>query len=1087
MNLNAFPLKGETKKKLKNYIILAILLLFCPLTAVNAGGNTELSPEEKTWLLENSEKMVLYYNVEFPPIEFASENGTFTGMGADIIKEVENYLGLQFIKVPSSDWNQHLADLKNGECAVAPTIVATTEREEYAFFTMPYEVSPVIIITNISTKGDLSMDDLGGKRIAVVSGFATESYIRGIAQNRFEIITVNNVSEGLRRVSFGEIDAFIENLAVAAYYIDLEGIPNLRVAGSTDYSFAWSIGVSRKYPLLFRAVQKAMKNIPEKKLESIRKKWINLDLGHWLAPEILRIIYTAAGFLVVLLLSLGIISYILKHRLNEKVSSLKAVQQELIKQAELLKLATKSIQAGIWDYYPAERSGMVSRERYKMLGYDYEDRQVKPEEFKKFMHPDDIDGVEKKFSEYLESDGKGLYEAEYRAMHAESYWCWVLSKGKTIEWDQEGRSSRIIGLDLNIQNLKEAQEQTVQSEARFRAIFEFAPYPILISSFDDGSYIDANRAFLENTGKERNELSNLSISDIIPEILDNPDDFYERLSKYGSVINKEAQILRKDGSCGIISYSSVLLDIHGERQVISIIIDVTEEKRAIEALKASEGKLRSIFAAMTDLIIVLDAKGKIIEIGPTNSDPLYKPADNMVGKSIYDILPADKAGVVSQYIKDSLDEKRLVVFEYDLKADGSHFWFTSSIAPLQSQHVIWVSRDISNRKKAELEREKLQDKLLQRQKLEAVGILAGGIAHDFNNMIGAIIGHAELAINALDKDSPLIQNLDRILYAAERSANLTQQLLAFARKQAITPVVFDLNESIENILKMIRRLIGEDIELLWIPGAGSCSVKMDPSQIDQILINLCVNARDAIKGNGRISIETNHICIDEEYINNHPDIAAGEYVMLTVSDNGCGIKDEDISHIFEPFFTTKGLGKGTGMGLATVYGIVKQNEGFINVDSRENEGTIFRIYIPYASQNKEDTESAGIVDIPQSKGETVLVVEDDPIFLDFIVLMLKNLSYDVISAKTPVDAISIAREVSMIDLVITDIVMPDMNGREMAENMDKIRKDIKYLYMSGYTADVIANKGVLQKGINFIQKPFSIQEIALKIRDVLDA
>jgi len=338
----------------------------------------------------------------------------------------------------------------------------------------------------------------------------------------------------------------------------------------------------------------------------------------------------------------------------------------------------------------------------------------------------------------------------------------------------------------------------------------------------------------------------------------------------------------------------------------------------------------------------------------------------------------------------------------------------------------------------------------------------------------------------MDPSNPFRKNLYKILDVAQRSVNLTRQLLAFARKQTIEPVVFDLNETVEAILKMIRRLIGENIELAWLPGPGPCTVRMDPSQLDQILVNLCVNARDAIVDFGKVTIETDTVSFDEAYCEFHPRFAPGEYLLLAVSDDGCGMDKETLNHIFEPFFTTKGAGQGTGMGLATVYGIVKQNDGVINVHSELGKGTVFRIYIPLYTGDEVEAGAGRIEEIPRSRGETILIVEDDPTVLEMGMMMLQQLGYAVIPAGTPNEAIRIAEEDSTkIHLVITDVVMPEMNGRDLVDRLQAIRPTMKYLFMSGYTADVVAHQGIADEGVNFIQKPFSLRDLAVKIREML--
>ena len=392
------------------------------------------------------------------------------------------------------------------------------------------------------------------------------------------------------------------------------------------------------------------------------------------------------------------------------------------------------------------------------------------------------------------------------------------------------------------------------------------------------------------------------------------------------------------------------------------------------------------------------------------------------------------------------------------------------------------------RRAAEDEKILLQTQLMQAQKMESVGRLAGGVAHDFNNMLGVILGHVELAQEQLDNRSPLYLDLQEVKKAAERSAALTRQLLAFARKQTISPKVLDLNETVEGLLKMLRRLIGEDIDLAWLPGQGLWPVKIDPTQVDQILANLTVNSRDAIQGVGRISIETGNVTLDEEYCAEHAGFVPGCYVMLSVSDNGCGMDREIREHIFEPFFTTKETGKGTGLGLATIYGIVKQNGGFVNVYSEPGQGTTFRLYLQKHADKSSVVDPESIAATAKPGRETILMVEDEPSILQLGKRMLELLGYQVLAASGPVEALLMAEHFpGEIHLLLTDVVMPEMNGRDLARRLLSLYPGIKRLFMSGYTADVIAHHGVLDEGVRFIQKPFSKAELSIKIREVLDA
>ncbi|MFU8819005.1 MAG: response regulator [Desulfurivibrio sp.] len=382
---------------------------------------------------------------------------------------------------------------------------------------------------------------------------------------------------------------------------------------------------------------------------------------------------------------------------------------------------------------------------------------------------------------------------------------------------------------------------------------------------------------------------------------------------------------------------------------------------------------------------------------------------------------------------------------------------------------------------------KLQARLSQAQKMEAIGTLAGGVAHDFNNLLTVIKGYAEIALLRVKEDQPGHEELQGILEAARRSAELTRQLLAFARKQTVIPQRLDLNQTVGGMLTMLRRLIGEGIDLRWLPAANLWPVRIDPGQVDQILANLCVNARDAVGGEGRISIETTNILLDREYCAGHADAKPGEYVLLTVSDNGVGMSRETQEHIFEPFFTTKAVGQGTGLGLATVYGIIKQNEGFINFYSEPGQGTTFRIYLPHRNEPRTEPAAPGPAPAhPVGGRETILLVEDEEAILKVTARILEGLGYRVLAAAGSSAALELAAQYAgKIDLLLSDVVMPECNGQELARQIIALNPAIRCLFMSGYTADVISSNGLLEHGINFLAKPFSLPELAAKVRSAL--
>ena len=394
--------------------------------------------------------------------------------------------------------------------------------------------------------------------------------------------------------------------------------------------------------------------------------------------------------------------------------------------------------------------------------------------------------------------------------------------------------------------------------------------------------------------------------------------------------------------------------------------------------------------------------------------------------------------------------------------------------------------ELAEKLRAEEEKANLQAQLHQAQKMESVGRLAGGVAHDYNNMLSVIIGYTQMALQQTDPESTLHHDLQEVLSAANRSTGITRQLLAFARKQTLNPQVLDLNETVKGMINMLRQLIGEDITLRWKPSPDLWPVMIDPSQLDQVLANLCVNARDAISGVGDISIETGMISFEPGDHLGHVEVVPGDYLFLLVNDSGCGMDKEILDRIFDPFFTTKEVGHGTGLGLSTVYGIVKQHNGFVDVDSEPDKGSIFRIYLPCYLGDAGQAEIQLNDTVRNGQGQTILVVDDELAILKLTSRMLKTLGYEVLTADSPNEAISLAqKQVDGIHLLLTDVIMPEMNGQALAERVLAIHPGLKYLFMSGYTANVIENQGGLDVGSHLIQKPFTAKELAAKVREFL--
>jgi two-component system cell cycle sensor histidine kinase/response regulator CckA len=652
------------------------------------------------------------------------------------------------------------------------------------------------------------------------------------------------------------------------------------------------------------------------------------------------------------------------------------------------------------------------------------------------------------------------------------------------------------GFNRLLSTLGKRREALKGSEEQYRVLFESINDAVFVHDLDEeglpGRFLQVNDVVCRRLGYTRDELLSLTPRDITTS------EEYERISdkrigfaSRGDIL-AETVHLTKDGRKIPVESNVRQFRYFGRQVALSISRDITERKRAEEVLRDSEEKHRRIVEALSDAVL-LRTKDIVIYANPAALKlfRVHHPED-LIGKQYLDLVHPDDRTISAERVKKHIDEGWFSSLrEHRIMAlDGQVVHVESTGGPVKYRgetQIFGVFRNITDRKRSEEEKTKLQDQLLQSQKMESVGRLAGGVAHDFNNMLGVILGHAEIALDQVDPSQPLHADLQEIRKAAVRSSDLTRQLLAFARKQTIAPRVLDINATVAGMLKMLQRLIGEDIRLAWLPGVNLWSVNIDPSQIDQVLANIFVNARDAIAGVGKVTIETGNIGLDEAYCADHAGFVPGDYVLLAVSDDGCGMDKETLSHLFEPFFTTKGVGKGTGLGLATVYGIVKQNNGFINVYSEPGHGTTFRIYLPRHIGKAEQARKEGPQE-PMMRGhETVLVVEDEPALLDLSKLLLEKQGYRVLTAGTPGEALRlVGQHTGEIHLLMTDVVMPEMNGRDLARNLLSLHPNLKCLFMSGYTTNVIAHHGVLDDGVHFIQKPFSRRDMAAKVREALD-
>lgn len=508
-------------------------------------------------------------------------------------------------------------------------------------------------------------------------------------------------------------------------------------------------------------------------------------------------------------------------------------------------------------------------------------------------------------------------------------------------------------------------------------------------------------------------------------------------------------------------------------------------KESEAALRKSQERYRELFENANDMVFTLDLEGNVVSLNKAGEHITGYTREEVQDKKITGCLAPSLLGPARPMLLGEPSGEPRQEYETEIVSkDGREVALEVSSRLIYEDGkpvaVQGIARDMTNRKE-------LEEQLRQSQKMEAIGRLAGGVAHDFNNLLTVIKGHAELLENRIERNSPLRKDIEQIQQGSDRAASLTQQLLAFSRQQVLKPRVLDLNEVMTGMAKMLPRLIGEDIELVMLPSRVAAHVKADPGQLEQVILNLAVNARDAMPRGGKLTIQIIDAELDNRYIRQHAGVESGQYVLLAVSDDGCGMDAETQKHIFDPFFTTKDLGKGTGLGLATVYGVVKQSGGFVWVYSELGKGTTFKIYLPKVEPTLD--ASIPVKDSGQSlRGqETVLIVEDEDAVRELTREFLQSCGYSVIEARNGAEALQIAEShPKAIELLVTDVIMPGMSGPELAQSLSRLRPEIRILYVSGYTADAVP-QGILNARAPFLSKPFSRDALLQNVREILSA
>lgn len=645
-----------------------------------------------------------------------------------------------------------------------------------------------------------------------------------------------------------------------------------------------------------------------------------------------------------------------------------------------------------------------------------------------------------------------------------------------------GGKKVIMSVARDISERKKAEKILREGEERFRLAFHTSPDSVSLSRLEDGVYVDVNKGFTENTGYTRQEVIGKSSLEInIWADYKDRQKFVEILKEHGKVNNMEIRFRSKDGGIinGLISAS--VLSFNGVSHLITVGRNINDLKHAQEEIR----KLSQAVEQNPLSIVITDSNGLIEYVNPSFIKVTGYSLKEALGRTPNFLKSGKTSEDVYENIWKTISNGKVWTGELvNRKKDGSFFWEKVIISPIfdtsnKITHYLGLKEDITSRKQ-------LEEQLRHSQKMEAIGQLAGGVAHDFNNIITAINGYCDLILREIDRDNPVYNRVQQIEYAGDRAATLTRQLLAFSRKQLLNPEVINLNQLIQNLEKMLHRLIGEHIKFKTIYEENPGMIRADPGQIEQIIMNLVLNARDAMPDGGKLILETKSIRFTDEYVRWHRGTEPGWYVLLSVTDTGVGMDKEIQGHIFEPFFTTKKIGKGTGLGLSTVYGIVKQSGSTIRVYSEPEKGTTFKIYFPVSGEKIPD-KYRNVKKRGKLEGnETILIVEDEKMILDLTAEGLRGFGYSVMTASDKISALTLLRNDTAVDLLLTDLIMPGGSGVELAKELQDKFPSAKILLMSGYSLGGIQGSDFLSEGMNFIQKPFSIIDLTEKIRSILD-
>ena len=1167
--------------------IQRVLLIL--LAAVGLPGVSSAQPDDGADPIRSAAEY------DYPPFCFEDADGHAAGFSVELLRAAVRAMGRQ-AEFQTGTWNDLRRMLANGSIDALPLVGRTPEREEAYDFTFPYMSLHGTIVVRNDTEGVDDLEDLRGRRVAVMRGDNAEEFLRR-EDRGLEIVTTDTFEDALMLLSEGGCDGVVIQRLVALRLIAETGLDDLVLLDGPlegfrqDFCFAVREGDSETLALLNEGLSIVM---ADGTYDDLHAKWFaaerlpttgtlvvggdrnyppyefvdengnptgyNVELTRAIAEEIglsveIRLgdwaeirqglesgeidavhgmfysserdvefdftqphtvvhnvavtssegidppesVFELTGLRIAVMEGDITHDFVVEHGLEGQVETW-PTQEDALEQ-----VALGSADCAIVARIPAS---------YWIDKHEWSNLEVASEPL---LSPEYCYAVPQNRQALLAQLSEGLQMVKRSGEYREIYERWMgVYEDRPPGLVSALRYSAIVLVPLllvlvgSIVWTRALRGQVSARTAELRRSQELLKSAQRIGRIGGWEW-DVEEGLLywtEQTYRIHGmdptdapgtaELVELSISCYAEDARERISEAFRRCLETGENYEIECRFRGRDGKDRWIRTAGTAVTEDGcVTRVFGYIQDISRSKSVHRELMKSERRHRLLAENTLDVIWTMTPNMVFTYVNPAIEGLTGYSPEEWVGTSLADHSDAANLQLMKKVMVEEIargPDHEGTIFEAEmLRRDGSpvaveihgSVVFDDEWNPVMLQGT---TRDITARREMEQERMALQQQLLQAQKLESIGRLAGGVAHDFNNMLQAILGNTEMAMTHCEDPVAVRQRLSEIRRAAEHSSKLTSQLLAFARRQSASPEVLDLNEILGGMLEMLQRLMGEEIDLMWKPAEDLRPVEMDPTQVEQVLANLCVNARDAIGGVGKVTIETGNRAFGDDYCELHPEFSPGEYVMLAVGDDGCGMDSATVGMIFEPFFTTKDEAEGTGLGLATVYGIVKQNRGFINVYSEVDKGTSFRIYLPCSSNDgaRAPATRAETAQLSTSMGETILLVEDEESILKVGRSILERLGYRVLAAQTPEAALSMAEEHEEIHLLVTDVVLPQMNGRELSNRLRSSRPEMRVLYMSGYTANVIVHQGILEEGVEFVQKPFSIEKLALSVRRALE-